>query len=293
MPPFAPSADRCTSVSDKDTFGMSAVRPPGATPPARPGMHPEGVLAVVCLDNPRDNTRGKALWTALPSPGPREECPWRLSDVIPARMVSHTLRTWTCSHLTWRGQSSRPPAVSPSRVRPMAVSASGTMRRAASLRFPLRRPDGGRDRRWDHSAVRPWRRRPVRRSHGTRAHQPERRWGPPDRYRALSGLADGVRRTAGGATKPEIGRGKNMAEKIRYNKIIDLLEHGKPVFSTSTVPNGSLDDLTYIADADYDAVIIEMEHEGFSFATLRTSLQALLNRKRIAEKGNLQPDVVP
>ena len=84
-----------------------------------------------------------------------------------------------------------------------------------------------------------------------------------------------------------------MVEKIRYNKIIDLLEHGKPVFSTSTVPNGSLDDLTYIADADYDAVIIEMEHEGFSFTTLRTSLQVLLNRKRIAEKGNLQPDVVP
>src|SRR6516225_7279190 len=72
---------------------------------------------------------------------------------------------------------------------------------------------------------------------------------------------------------------------MRYNKIIDLLEHGKPVFSTSTVSNGSLDDLTYIADSDYDAVIIEMEHEGFSFTTLRTSLQVLLNRKRIAEKG--------
>ena len=84
-----------------------------------------------------------------------------------------------------------------------------------------------------------------------------------------------------------------MAEKMRYDKIIDLLEHGKPVFGTSTVPNGSLDDLTYIADADYDAVIIEMEHEGFSFTTLRTSLQVLLNRKRIAEKGNPQPDVVP
>ncbi len=27
-----------------------------------------------------------------------------------------------------------------------------------------------------------------------------------------------------------------MAEKMRYNKIIDLLEQGKPVFSTSTVP---------------------------------------------------------
>src|SRR6266581_7893732 len=42
-------------------------------------------------------------------------------------------------------------------------------------------------------------------------------------------------------------KGRNMAEKVRYNKIIDLLERGKPVFSTSTVPNGNLDDLTYIA----------------------------------------------
>lgn len=84
-----------------------------------------------------------------------------------------------------------------------------------------------------------------------------------------------------------------MPSNIRYNKIIDLLEQGKPVFSTSTVPNGSLDDLTYIADSDYDAVVIEMEHEGFSFDTLRTSLQVLLNRKRVAQKGNLQPDVVP
>src|SRR4029077_21258893 len=37
----------------------------------------------------------------------------------------------------------------------------------------------------------------------------------------------------------------------------------------------------------------EMEHEGLSFTTLRTSLQVLLNRKRISEKGNLQPDVRP
>src|SRR4051794_3130424 len=82
-----------------------------------------------------------------------------------------------------------------------------------------------------------------------------------------------------------------MAEKMRYNKMIDLLEHGQPVFSTSTVSNGSLDDLTYIADADYDAVIIEMEHEGFSFTTLRTSLASAAEPQEDAEKGNLQPDV--
>src|SRR5689334_22412859 len=88
------------------------------------------VLAVVRLGNLRDDTREQGPWTSLPLL--QEECPWRLSDVIPARMVSHTLRTWTCSNLTWRGQSSRPLVVSPSRVRPTAVSAIGTMRRAAS-----------------------------------------------------------------------------------------------------------------------------------------------------------------
>ena len=84
-----------------------------------------------------------------------------------------------------------------------------------------------------------------------------------------------------------------MPGKIRYNKVIDLLEQGKPVFSSGLVWNGNLDDLTFIADSDYDMVIIEMEHEGLSFNNLRASLQFLLNRRRIVEKGNLQPDVVP
>ncbi len=69
-----------------------------------------------------------------------------------------------------------------------------------------------------------------------------------------------------------------MPPKIRYNKIIDLLEQGKPVFAAGVVGNGNLDELTFIADSDYDAVIIETEHEGFSFHTLRVSLQFLLNR---------------
>src|SRR2546423_597202 len=80
-----------------------------------------------------------------------------------------------------------------------------------------------------------------------------------------------------------------MAEKLRYNRIIDLLEHGKPVFSTSTVPNGSLDDLTYIADADYDAVIIEMETGGFNFSPLASPLEGPANRKRIAGEGHPPP----
>ena len=84
-----------------------------------------------------------------------------------------------------------------------------------------------------------------------------------------------------------------MAEKVRYNKVIDLLEQGKPVFSSGLVWNANLDDLVFVADSDYDMVMIEMEHEGLSFNNLRVSLQFLLNRKRISDKGNVQPDVVP
>jgi 4-hydroxy-2-oxoheptanedioate aldolase len=56
---------------------------------------------------------------------------------------------------------------------------------------------------------------------------------------------------------------------------------------------GITDELLAISRADYDMAIIETEHQGFDFPTLRNSLQYLVNRKRIVEKGTLQPDVVP
>ena len=40
-------------------------------------------------------------------------------------------------------------------------------------------------------------------------------------------------------------------------------------------------------------IVLETAHVGFNFPTLRHSLQSLLNRKRLVDKGNLQPDVVP
>ena len=56
-----------------------------------------------------------------------------------------------------------------------------------------------------------------------------------------------------------------MPGSVRYNKIIDLLEQGKPVFSAGTIMNRNLDDLTLVADSGYDMLVIEMEHQGFSF----------------------------
>ena len=84
-----------------------------------------------------------------------------------------------------------------------------------------------------------------------------------------------------------------MADKVRLNKVIDLLAQDKIVFSGGMVYNGNLDDIMYMADSEFDFCIIETEHEGFSFNNLRNTVQHLLNRKRILEKGNLQPDVVP
>jgi len=84
--------------------------------------------------------------------------------------------------------------------------------------------------------------------------------------------------------------GDTMAGKVRLNKVIELLERGQAVFSCGTVPNGNFDEIAALGQSAYDMIIIETEHVGFDFPTLRHSLQYLLHRQRIVEKGTLQPD---
>ena len=84
-----------------------------------------------------------------------------------------------------------------------------------------------------------------------------------------------------------------MAAKPRYNKVIALLEQERPVFCSGLVWNGNLDDLAFVADSAYDMVIVEMEHQGFSFHDLRVSLQFLLSRRKVAQQGDLQADPTP
>ncbi len=78
----------------------------------------------------------------------------------------------------------------------------------------------------------------------------------------------------------------------RLNRVIDQLEKGRPAVG-AWANNGSLDDLAFVTDAGYDFVFIDNEHTGLDFPTLRLSLQALLNRKRIAEAGSLQAHPTP
>ena len=83
-----------------------------------------------------------------------------------------------------------------------------------------------------------------------------------------------------------------MAHKPRLNKVIALLEEGKPAFGTF-VSNGNLDGLAHAVGAGYDFVFIENEHVGMDFSQLRISFQFLLSRGKIAAQGNLQADPTP
>ena len=65
------------------------------------------------------------------------------------------------------------------------------------------------------------------------------------------------------------------------------------MFSCGTIPNGNYDEIMALSQSAYDMIILETEHVGFDFPTLRHSLQYLVNRKRIVAKGSLQPDIVP
>jgi 4-hydroxy-2-oxoheptanedioate aldolase len=71
----------------------------------------------------------------------------------------------------------------------------------------------------------------------------------------------------------------------RINKVIQRLVAGEVVFATPPIENGSFNDIAALARSAFDMVILETEHRGFDLPQLRTSLQYLLNRARIAERG--------
>ena len=83
-----------------------------------------------------------------------------------------------------------------------------------------------------------------------------------------------------------------MAHAPRLNRVIDRLAADKPVFGT-VVPNGALNDMAAVTDAGYDFVMVENEHVGMDFPNLRTSLQGLLSRRRIADQGTFQAHPTP
>jgi len=82
-----------------------------------------------------------------------------------------------------------------------------------------------------------------------------------------------------------------MAETARLNGVIAALESGKPAFVTFS--GATPENAQAIGDANYDGVVFEMEHNPYDIRALRDSLQYMLNRKQIVDRGTLAPAVTP
>ena len=77
----------------------------------------------------------------------------------------------------------------------------------------------------------------------------------------------------------------------RLNGVIGVLESGGTAFlriSPVSVDNG-----VAVASSPFDGVMWEMEHNPFSTTELRLTMQAMLNRREIAESASVAPKVTP
>ena len=77
----------------------------------------------------------------------------------------------------------------------------------------------------------------------------------------------------------------------RLNAVIGALEQGKTVvatFAPAEIPTA-----VELSGTKYDGVVFEMEHQPWDAIALRDTLQYLLNRRQIAERGSVAPGVTP
>lgn len=80
--------------------------------------------------------------------------------------------------------------------------------------------------------------------------------------------------------------------EIRLNKAIELLEQGEPAFGVLSF-DYSLNNARSLSRSGLDFIIIDMEHAPFDVESLRLFLLGMTDKRAIAEKGNLQPNVIP
>lgn len=79
---------------------------------------------------------------------------------------------------------------------------------------------------------------------------------------------------------------------VRLNRLIGLFESGKPAFGIF-VSDPTVRKAVNLATSDLDFVVVDMEHAPLDFDRLEAFLASFVDRRALAEKGNVQPDVVP
>jgi 4-hydroxy-2-oxoheptanedioate aldolase len=80
--------------------------------------------------------------------------------------------------------------------------------------------------------------------------------------------------------------------EVRLNRVIELMEKQEPAFGIFS-NNVSLRTGAAVAGSRLDFVIIDLEHSPYDVTQLQLYLLGMINKRRLLEKGNLQPDVVP
>ncbi len=82
-----------------------------------------------------------------------------------------------------------------------------------------------------------------------------------------------------------------MAEIPRLNGVVRALEQGQPAFTCFT--GADVESALALSQTEYDGIVFELEHGPYDVRTLRDSLQYMLNRRQILERGTLPPAVTP
>ncbi|WP_146588508.1 HpcH/HpaI aldolase family protein [Puniceibacterium confluentis] len=77
----------------------------------------------------------------------------------------------------------------------------------------------------------------------------------------------------------------------RLNAVIGAFERGERAFGTFAP--ASMESALWVTGAPYDGVIYEMEHRPWDPSGLRDTLQWMLNRRQILERGTAAPGVTP
>src|SRR6185437_1828105 len=78
---------------------------------------------------------------------------------------------------------------------------------------------------------------------------------------------------------------------MRLNNAIARLEAGETVFGC--IPTDDDRELAAVSRSEYDLLIVETEHTGFSGQRLQQSLQGLLDREQLTTRDSLAPRVTP
>lgn len=94
------------------------------------------------------------------------------------------------------------------------------------------------------------------------------------------------------ALPASLGAQATSPSTVRLNRTVELLERGQATFGIFS-HDRSLENARALARSGLDFVLIDMEHGPLDIERLRIFLLGMTDRRRIQEKGNLQPDVTP